>query len=476
MLRHAAKLLRAPLPGHGVRCLASASTGNTPLSNLKTTVLPNGMTVATETIPHTLTATVGVWIDAGSRADVTDKTSGTAHFLEHLAFKGTKNRSQTELELEVEDCGSHLNAYTSRENTVYYAKTLKDDIPRSVNILSDILTRSKLEKLAIERERPVIIRESDEVDKMYDEVVFDRLHEVVYANQPLGRTILGPIDCIKTIKQDDLRNYITTNYKGDRMVLVGAGCVDHDEMVRIAIEQFGHVPISDEPKPLGTPRTALPVFTPGEVSVVDDTLPNVYMAIALEGCSWSSEDYFTALVAQAIVGNWDRAANAGTLGGTPLARAVGSSASSPLCNSYMSFSTSYSDAGLWGMYSVVDRQVGTDGLTAFTSAVCDEWKRLQRGEFTDLELSSAKAQLRGSLLLSLDGTTAVAEDIGRQLVSTGKRLLPQEVVALVDKVDREDVEKWCRGVFGSGKIAVAALGPGEIKTPTHKDVLQMLKV
>lgn len=475
MLRYASKFMignRAVAASKAFRGLATAAGSQADKSNMKMTILPNGITVATEQIPHTLTATVGVWIDAGSRADVTDRTSGTAHFLEHLAFKGTKNRSQVDLELEVEDCGSHLNAYTSRENTVYYAKTLKEDIPRAVNILSDILTRSKLEKIAIEKERPVIIRESEEVDKMYDEVVFDRLHEVVFKDQPLGRTILGPIDCIRSIQQDDLRNYIKTNYKGDRMVLVGAGCVDHEEMIRIALENFGHVPISDSPKPLGTPRTALPVFKAGEVKVADESLPNAYMAISLEGCSWSSPDYFKALVAQAIVGNWDRATNAAAT--TPLSKAVMEPVykqQQPLCNSFMSFSTSYSDIGLWGMYLVIDKNGDKKKVV---DAVVQEWNRLQRGDFSDAELESAKSQLRGSLLLSLDGTTAVAEDIGRQLVTTGKRLSASEIVQIVNGVSRDSVVHWCQKTFGSGKVAVATLG-AVADTPSHEYIATALK-
>lgn len=150
---------------------------NVPTTQL--TTLPNGLTVATESHPHAQTATVGVWIDAGSRAE-TDKTSGTAHFLEHMAFKGTNTRSQHALELEVENLGAHLNAYTSREQTVYYAKSFRKDVGQTVDIISDILQNSKLEKTAIERERDVILREQQEVDKQMEEVVFDHLHSVAF--------------------------------------------------------------------------------------------------------------------------------------------------------------------------------------------------------------------------------------------------------------------------------------------------------
>jgi len=144
------------------RSLATPTAVN--VHNTKSTTLKNGLTIATEHSPYAQTATVGVFIDAGSRAE-TDATNGTAHFLEHLAFKGTNRRTQYQLELEIENMGGHLNAYTSRESTVYYAKSFKDDVGKAVEILADILQNSKLDESAIERERDVIVREQEEVDK-----------------------------------------------------------------------------------------------------------------------------------------------------------------------------------------------------------------------------------------------------------------------------------------------------------------------
>lgn len=160
-----------------LRSFATATSIPAPVTEV--TTLSNGLTVATEAHPTAQTATVGVWIDAGSRAE-TDATNGTAHFLEHLAFKGTGKRSQHALELEVENLGAHLNAYTSREQTVYYAKSFRKDVPQAVDILSDILQNSKLDASAVEREREVIIREQQEVDKQTEEVIFDHLHAVAF--------------------------------------------------------------------------------------------------------------------------------------------------------------------------------------------------------------------------------------------------------------------------------------------------------
>lgn len=284
------------------RARTFATAVSSPMTQIST--LPNGLTVATESSSAASTATVGVWIDAGSRAE-TDKTSGTAHFLEHMAFKGTGKRSQHQLELEVENLGAHLNAYTSREQTVYYAKSFAGDVAKSVEIISDILTGSKLEAGAIERERDVILREQQEVDKQLEEVVFDHLHAVAFQHQPLGRTILGPKDNILSIQRDDLVNYIKTNYIADRMVLVGTGGVEHSKLVDLAKEHFGQLPTSASPIKLGEPaHKAKPDFIGAEVRVRDDTMPTCNVAIAVEGVGWNSPDYYPMLVAQSIMGNW----------------------------------------------------------------------------------------------------------------------------------------------------------------------------
>lgn len=413
----------------------------------------NNEQIATEHSPYAQTSTVGVWIDAGSRAE-TDKTNGTAHFLEHLAFKGTQKRSQSQLELEIENMGGHLNAYTSRENTVYYAKSFNNDVPQSVDILADILQNSKLEPSAIERERDVILREQEEVDKQLEEVVFDHLHATAFQNQPLGRTILGPKENILSISRDDLTSYIKTNYTADRMVLVGAGGVPHEQLVKLAEQYFGNIPAYNPNAQNNAYVRGLdskPDFVGSEVRIRDDTLPTANIAIAVEGVSWKDDDYFTALVTQAIVGNWDR-----SMGNSPY---LGSKLSTfihdhKLANSFMSFSTSYSDTGLWGIYLVTDAVTRIDDLVHFTLR---EWSRLSFN-VTDAETERAKQQLKASILLSLDGTTSVAEDIGRQIITTGRRLSPEEVERVVGAITAQDVMRFAQTKLWDRDIAVSAVG------------------
>ncbi|KAL2154679.1 hypothetical protein VTH82DRAFT_3355 [Thermothelomyces myriococcoides] len=427
-----------------------ATPHSSPAIKTETTTLKNGLTVATQYSPYAQTSTVGMWIDAGSRAE-TDETNGTAHFLEHLAFKGTTKRTQQQLELEIENMGAHLNAYTSRENTVYFAKALNEDVPQCVDILQDILQNSKLEESAIERERDVILREAEEVEKQLEEVVFDHLHATAYQHQPLGRTILGPRENIRDITRTELVNYIKNNYTADRMVLVGAGGIPHQQLVEMADKYFSKLP----PKAPETSAYLLskkkPDFIGSDVRIRDDTIPTANIAIAVEGVSWNDPDYFTALVAQAIVGNYDKALGNAPHQGSKLSGIVHKN---DLANSFMSFSTSYSDTGLWGIYMVTDKLSTIDDLVHFALR---EWSRLS-SNVSEAEVERAKAQLKASILLSLDGTTAVAEDIGRQIVNTGRRMSPAEIERIIDGITEKDVMDFANRKLWDQDIAISAVG------------------
>ncbi|KAI5292580.1 hypothetical protein KEM55_007701 [Ascosphaera atra] len=354
--------------------------------------------------------------------------------------------------MEIENMGAHLNAYTSRESTVYYAKSFNSDVPKTVDILSDILQNSKFDEGAIERERSVILREQEEVDKQLEEVVFDHLHATAFQNQPLGRTILGPRENIQSIKRNNLTEYIKTNYTPDRMVLVGAGGIPHDTLVNLAREHFNALPAATPASvALAAQQKQVPDFVGSDVRVRDDTIPTANIALAVEGVSWKDDDYFTALVTQAIVGNWDRAMGNSAYLGSKLSSVV---SHHELANSFMSFSTSYSDTGLWGIYLVSENHTQLDDLVHFTLR---EWTRLCFN-VTEAEVERAKAQLKASILLSLDGTTAVAEDIGRQIITTGRRQLPEEIERVVSKITEKDVMDFAQKKIWDQDVAVSAVG------------------
>jgi len=417
---------------------------NSPATNIS--VLDNGMRVASED-NGSPTATVGLWIDTGSRYE-NDQNNGVAHFLEHMAFKGTSNRSQTDLELEVENMGSHLNAYTSREQTVFYAKCLTGNIPNAVEILSDILTNSTFGQAEIERERGVILREMQEVEMNLQEVVFDHLHAVAYQGTPLGRTILGPSHNIRTISRDDLVSYIQNHYKGPRMVLAGAGGVDHDQLCALAKKHFSK--IGSTPTDIGELTCR---FTGSDIRVRDDDMPLAHIAIAVEGCGWTNPDNIPLMIANTLIGNWDRSMGGGANNSSPLAAYC---AEKGFAHSFQSFNTCYKDTGLWGIYFVTDAQNQENMIYN----IQQEWMRLCN-TVTEFEVERAKNLLKTNMLLQLDGTTPVCEDIGRQMLCYGRRMPQHELEARINAVGANVVKDTCFKYIYDRCPAVAAVGPIE---------------
>merc|ERR1711963_1293032 len=411
-------------------------------------VIDNGMRVATED-SGAPTATVGLWIDTGSRYE-TAANNGVAHFLEHMAFKGTAKRTQTQLELEVENMGAHLNAYTSREQTVFYAKCLSSDIGQAVEILSDILQNSKLGEQEIERERGVILREMQEVEMNLQEVVFDHLHAIAYQGTPLGRTILGPTKNIKSLTRDDLVNYIGTHYKGPRMVLAGAGGVKHDELCKLAEQHFGKIGTTyDADIPIDAPCR----YTGSDVRVRDDDMPFAHIAFAVEGCGWTNPDNIPLMIANTMIGSWDRSMGGGANNASRLAQYC---ADKSFCNSFQSFNTCYKDTGLWGVYFVTDKMNQENMIFN----VQQEWMRMCNA-ITDFEVDRAKNLLKTNMLLQLDGTTPVCEDIGRQMLCYGRRIPQHELEARIDAVNAQLVRDTCYKYIYDRCPVIAAVGPIE---------------
>uniref|UniRef100_A0A8C0H3T7 Mitochondrial-processing peptidase subunit beta n=1 Tax=Chelonoidis abingdonii TaxID=106734 RepID=A0A8C0H3T7_CHEAB len=448
----------------------------------KVSSLENGLRVASEDSGLS-TCTVGLWIDAGSRYE-NEKNNGTAHFLEHMAFKGTKKRSQLDLELEIENMGAHLNAYTSREQTVYYAKAFSKDLPRAVEILADIIQNSTLGEAEIERERGVILREMQEVETNLQEVVFDYLHATAYQNTTLGRTILGPTENIKSINRNDLVEYITTHYKGPRIVLAAAGGVSHDELLDLANYHFGNLPSTQEG---GIPALPPCKFTGSEIRIRDDKMPLAHIAIAVEAVGWSHPDTIPLMVANTLIGNWDRSFGGGVVSkpqGTSMkvdytskrclvqlfasistlhkfhlnlsSKLAQITCHGNLCHSFQSFNTCYTDTGLWGLYMVCEPSTVQDMM----HFVQREWIRLCTS-VTESEVSRATNLLKTNMLLQLDGSTPICEDIGRQMLCYNRRIPIPELEARIEAIDAQTIRDICTKYIYDKCPAIAAVGPIE---------------
>ncbi|KAF6254777.1 Metalloenzyme, LuxS/M16 peptidase-like protein [Scenedesmus sp. NREL 46B-D3] len=431
-----------------------AAIDHTPLLSsipeTQVTTLANGLRVATEANPYAETATVGIWINSGSRFE-TDANNGTAHFLEHILFKGTKTRTVKDLEVEIENMGGSLNAYTGREQTCYYAKVMKKDVGKALSILGDILLNSKLDDSAIVRERDVILREMEEVNKQTSELVFDHLHATAFQHSPLGRTILGPEENIRSISRQDLVDYMAAHYRGPRMVLAAAGAVDHADLVKAAESTFGSVP--DE-----TPETSVAALVAKEPSLytgssVMDRHPDQQqccMAVAFKGAAWTDPDSVPLMVMQTMLGGWDRNNTSGKHAGSLLTQKI---VTDELADAFMAFNTNYHDTGLFGVYAVTDRERSQDlswVLMNEITKMCYEVK--------EADVARARNQLKASLLFLQDSSQHVAESIGRELLVYGRRVPKAEMFARIDAVDADTVRAVADRFVYDQDLAIAAVG------------------
>jgi len=385
------------------------------------------------------------FISPGSSFE-TSQNNGTAHFLEHMAFKGTQKRNRVQIEKEVEDIGASLNAYTTREQTVFYAKCLKNDVPKAVDILADILQNSKLDEANVEDERSTILREMEEVGKQEGEVIMDHLHSVAFQGSSLAYTILGPQENIKSITKNDLANYIKKHYVGNRLVLAAAGGVNHEQIVQLAKSTLGSLPAGS------SPHLPTPPFTGSMVTVQDDTKPNTHIAIGLRGVGWSHPDHFGILLLQALTGSYDRNLGGGKAVSPKLIEII---SEEKLAHRLTSYNTCYHDTGIFGV--VAETSPEGEVVTELLYEVFNSYNTLAAG-LTETELARAKAKVKAALLVHLDGTTAVCEDIGRQLQTLKKRRTTAEAFSIIDSITVSQLKaiifKYCHDV----DPAVAALG------------------
>eukprot|EP00163_Fabomonas_tropica_P005607 TRINITY_DN1519_c0_g1_i1.p1 TRINITY_DN1519_c0_g1~~TRINITY_DN1519_c0_g1_i1.p1 ORF type:complete len:471 (-),score=128.28 TRINITY_DN1519_c0_g1_i1:271-1683(-) len=411
-----------------------------------------GLRVATEKAPtNNDTATIGVFVDAGTRYE-DESTNGVAHFLEHLSFKGTGRRSQRDLEIEFENMGGHLNAFTSREHTVYLARVLKKDIPQAMDLLGDILTNSELSDAAIERERGVIMRESEEVATNPEEVLFDYLHESAYQGTPLGFPILGsPTNIASRINRQMIQDYVDAHYVGSKMVVAAAGAVNHDEIADLAEKHFGHLPQHTPAQHKNLAHRVEANWTGSDVRVYDSDAPIAHCAVAMEGPGAASAHSPAFTLAQAILGPWDTKSSGSQHVASKLAQRVLEDPDG--CESLAAFHTPYADTSLFGVYYTIR----PGDIREVTHKVQTEMTRLCF-EVTPQDLRRARNSVLTSLG-NLDGTEAVVEDIGRQLLVYGRRIPYEEWHARFHDLSSGDVQDSVNKYIYDRCPVLAFMGP-----------------
>ncbi|KAJ3103748.1 hypothetical protein HDU96_009155 [Phlyctochytrium bullatum] len=418
--------------------------GNVP--ETKVTRLPNGVTVATETNSNFKTATVGLWIRAGSRNEAAN-VSGVAHLLEHMIFKGSAKRSGKDIASVVDSFGGSFNAYTGREHTAFYVKSLGSDVSSSVEILADSVLNPAIAEDAVAAEKKKVLAEIDAAEKDKEGLVYDHLHGIAFQGSSLAKTILGSAKGLNSVSAADLANFAKTYYTADRLVLVGAGDVSHEALVKLAETHFGSAKASE-----GAAKLVKPTFVGSDVRARYDDYPVAHIAFAVEGASWTSPDFWPLAVANTIVGKFSTGVNASKHTSSKLAQKINQY---HLAEYLKTFYFPYSDTGIFGIYTETQDRMHLDDLTHY---IQQEWHRLAM-TITDAEVFQAKNILKTGLLSALENTDAIADDIGKQVLNYGKRLTPWELDGLIESVTAGDITKAAGNYIYDKEVAVVGYGP-----------------
>jgi predicted Zn-dependent peptidase len=402
--------------------------------NVTVTQLDNGLRIVTDPMATVETVSVGAWVEVGTRHE-TPELNGVSHFLEHMAFKGTARRSAQDIVEEIEDVGGHLNAYTARENTAYFAKVLKNDVALAVDIIADILQNASLDEEELDRERAVILQEIHQAHDTPDDIIFDHFQETAFPEQPIGWPVLGSAELVGSMARESIASYMHEKYAPGRIVLAASGRVEHEDFVALVKQGFGAL----EGVSNGTVAPA--IYRGGDFRAPRD-LEQAHLVLGFEGVAFDDPDYYPMAVLSTVLG-----------GGMSSRLFQEIREKRGLVYSIYSFSSSYADGGIFGIYA------GTGGteLEELVPLVCTEL--LKSGEkVREDELARARAQIKSGILMSMESTSSRVEQAARQLQVYGRAIPPEEIVEQIDAVDADAVTAVARRLAGS-MPTVAAVGP-----------------
>lgn len=406
---------------------------------MRITRLPNGMRVATDRMEGVETASLGIWVGVGTRNEPAE-VNGVAHLLEHMAFKGTERRSARDIAEAIEDVGGHLNAYTTREQTAYYAKVLAEDAGLAVSILADILQHSVFDPDELARERAVVLQEIGQANDTPDDIVFDIFQETVFPDQPLGRPILGTVPIVERLSRADLTTYLRGHYAADTMVAIAAGRIDHEWFEGEIAAAFGDLPKTAAAAPA-------PARYQGGARIVARDLEQVHLVAGFPGVAALDDDFYAFQLYSTLLG-----------GGMSSRLFQEVREKRGLVYSVYSFTASYLDDGVFGIYAGTGEHEVEELLPVLAGEI--EQVALQ---VSDAELARARAQLRAGYRMARESTSARAEFLAQHILVQDRLVPIEEVLAELDRVGVDDIRRIGARVAKATPTLVA-LGP-EVPAP-----------
>jgi len=404
---------------------------------MSTTVekLSSGLTVVTDRMDHLRTASLGIWIGAGSRNEESHE-HGIAHFLEHMAFKGTRRRNARQIVEEIEAVGGDLNAATSLENTGYYARVLGSDVPLALDILTDILTDSVFDAGELAREQGVILQEIGAANDTPDDFVYDLFQARAFPDQPVGRPILGTPQSVQSFTPDSLRAYLGKHYRAPHMVVSAAGDIEHARVVDAVSRHLAALP--------GNAGEAAPQarYT-GGLEISARPIEQAHLVLGFQGCSYRTPEYFAMQVF------------AGVLGGGASSRLFQEVREKRgLCYTIYASHHPFYDTGVFSIYAGTDPKDARDLMAVVTDELADTVATA-----SEAEVARVKSMMKVSMLGVLESSSARADQLARQILAFGRPVPLDELAARIDAVTVDDVRAAGRSLIAGGQPTFAGLGP-----------------
>ena len=400
-------------------------------------VLPNGLRVVTERMPQVRTAAMGIWVNAGSRYEAASQ-HGISHFLEHLFFKGTQTRSALEIAQAADEIGGQMNAFTDREQTVFYVKVLATHFERAVEIVADMLLRSTFAAEHIERERQVIDEEIKSYEDSPDELVQDLFAQIVWNGHPLGRPVIGTLATVNRLTRDDLTRFVQRFYHPTNVVVAVAGDIEHPEVTAVLERHLGAW------NGTGVPATTDPPRPEAGVATRLKETEQVHLCLGTQGLAQPDERRYTLSLLDHLLG-----------GGMSSRLFQEIRERRGLVYTIASYASSYRDGGLFVVYAGMSPDAGPE-VIRLTFA---EIEKIRTQPVDVVELNRAKESLKGSLMLSLESTGSRMSILARSEIYHGRQITLDELISKVDAVSAQELQQMAAEVLDPRRMSMAAIGP-----------------
>lgn len=404
---------------------------------VKKTTLPDGLRIVTERIPSIRSVSVGVWVDVGSRNEQVSE-NGVSHLIEHMFFKGTRSRNAKELANSIEQLGGAINAFTTREQTCFYVRSLDEHLPQAVDVLSDMLMNSTFTPHNLKREKLVVLEEIKETNDSPSELVHDIFAERFWDGQPLGRPILGTPESVLAMPRKRILDYIKSHYTADKVVISAAGNLSHDELVRLSKRKFK---FSKQKSP-----AALPAIEPqsGGTHFFEKDIAQNHFVLGFPSIDFCHKAKFGALGLNFYLG-----------GGMSSALFQEIREKRGLAYTVYTFQDFYRDSGVFGVYLSTDGK----GLPQALELIRAQFRKLRRQALSTQTLDKIKAQIKGSLIFALESASGRMNRVARHELMLGKSTPLRKSLAMVEALQPKDLQEAAQMIFDEKRLVAVSLGP-----------------